>query len=328
MPSMAVPLSRNIAPLDPVSLVQPRAPMGRDHHRPTQAKRRYRHFSETMNHDSEMDNIADEAFGSLVDIHSSVSATNPATVSQDWSRRKPSGRVMRGSIAAVEQQQRPEPMTPPGEVAGVSFAPHAELVFVEDEFNRSRRDRHVQKNLADSLDASGTLFKGGFYTTYAARQSRCKAPLAPILGDSPPALLAEGVACPKLATMDSLDTFHAEMSVGKDDPHTYPYYYKARKSFNLTAGITERFGLGRSAQDLPLPLHSMRSKVMDPSRSMSSRNLADVIGRAGPLDNSRLKPSASLDPQALDDPLNRVGPNSKKGGFTFERPRTMASRAL
>eukprot|EP00976_Prorocentrum_cordatum_P060142 1175774-Prorocentrum_minimum.AAC.1 len=45
--------------------------------------------------------------------------------------------VMRGSIAAVEQH--PGPLTPPGEVAGVSFAPQAELVFEEDEYTRNRR---------------------------------------------------------------------------------------------------------------------------------------------------------------------------------------------
>ena len=50
-------------------------------------------------------------------------------------------KVMRGSIAAVEQH--PGPLTPPGEVAGVSFAPQAELVFEEDEYTRNRR-REVQ----------------------------------------------------------------------------------------------------------------------------------------------------------------------------------------
>lgn len=209
-------------------------------------------------------------------------------------------------------------MTPPGEVAGVSFAPQAELVFEEDEFNRSRREREkVQKNF-DGLDASGTLFKGGFYTTYAARQSRHKAPLPPILaGDSPPSLLAEGVACS--SRMDSLDTFNAEMSVsvGKDDPHAYPYYSKDRSgSLGLSSGITDRFGLGRSVNNLPLPLHAIRAKLEIQPRSLSSRNLVvDTIDARA----------------SLNEPLVRHDPPIRKksiGGFTFDRPRTMASRAL
>jgi hypothetical protein len=59
--------------------------------------------------------------------------------------------VMRGSRVAAEKLHLPEPMTPPGEVAGMSFAPQAELVFVEDEFAPAGRRQTSLGQVSDFL---------------------------------------------------------------------------------------------------------------------------------------------------------------------------------
>jgi len=71
--------------------------------------------------------------------------------------RKPSGRVKRGMV----EVQPKEPMTPPGEVAGISFAPQNDWSEPEELFRPYRRPRQMSGRHPVGLEGGGTILKGG-----------------------------------------------------------------------------------------------------------------------------------------------------------------------
>jgi hypothetical protein len=72
-----------------------------------------------------------------------------------------------------------------------------------------------------------------------------------------PSLLAEGVACATSEPLeDSLDTFHAEMSMSLIRDDHYPYFSAKPKTNKAFGGITERMSgersfLAQSSSELP-----------------------------------------------------------------------------
>jgi len=331
--------ARNLVPLHPDNLVQPRG-MGAASYReirPTQPKRNHRHLSEPVTY-LETDLLFDDgALSSVVDVTASFASTSHTT-------RKPSGRmsgrVMRGSRVAAEKQHLPEPMTPPGEVAGMSFAPQAELVFVEDEFAPAgRRQASLGQKQLESFDASGTLFKGGYYTTYAARKFKGSSKLnskAAYTLERSPSLLAEGVACATSEPLeDSLDTFHAEMSMSLILDDHYQYFSAKPKTNKAFGGITERMSgersfLAQSSSDLPLQSKRYRPEL-DLSKSMSSRELAEALKQHPPTEGTRLYGGGGRESSLSTE--RGIGNNglmtirqSRALMTTFERPHTMASQ--
>mmetsp|Transcript_17891 Transcript_17891/g.34187 ORF Transcript_17891/g.34187 Transcript_17891/m.34187 type:complete len:373 (-) Transcript_17891:315-1433(-) len=128
----------------------------------------------------------------------------PSTSFVNIPHRKPSGRVMRGMVG----EPKPEPMTPPGEVAGVSFAPLPDWVEADDFAPTNQRPPRRQTRVASgrhtmdvseprtfgqASDRTGTILKGGVLAR-PYRHNTSKLP--PIQGcpPLPPSLLAEGVA--------------------------------------------------------------------------------------------------------------------------------------
>jgi len=246
--------------------------------------------------------------------------------------RKPSGRVKRGMV----EVQPKEPMTPPGEVAGISFAPQNDWSEPEELFRPYRRPRQMSGRHPVGLEGGGTILKGGVLGRSHRNQYTSKLPpiqvssLPTRTSSLAPTLMAEGTSAlpavdiPGPAGRYQLDPPQLGAEFGSSDDSTQGGGKTSRN--HLEAGPSQSQSPGHNSEHLlskdvtifpfagvahQIDEHSWRYRPsMELSTSLSN-SVTDLEFTPGPRCVSLVEPNRVVEPAPRSSQVFPTHPNER-----------------